>query len=548
VTDNRLVVELSNDADGFVIAEAIRVELQEIESPVMHVQVLGQDVVPPASADGVEKGSLVDFGSVDLNQSRIANVVVTNIASEEDEDLELDQPVIADPLTAAGSGFSVIQQFDQTTLGPGESTTAIIEFIAAEVGNFETELSFENNFDSPFELDLEGSGTPLSEVIDIFGDGFETEGKWLDGTLGPYLASAADDGNAVARWTFDVPVGVFEVSATWVEHPNRATDAPFRVIDGNTELDTVSVDQQFAPDDFNANGTEWERLGTFTVTDGQLIVELSDAANGYVIADAVRIEQRVVTSPDMYVQVLGNQVLDGETVDFGDATLNSPVTRTVKVSNVASSGSVPLELEDAEVDQDFGSDFTIIQDFTQTDLDPGESTTLVVEFEANVLGSAAADLSFENNDDVTFELTLTGEVDNVIEIADVLSDNFETSGRWRRGEFGVYVASPGGDGGNVARWEFDVPDGDYSVATTWIEYPNRATNAPFSVFDGNQLLDTVLVNQQTAPNDFVDDEISWHSLGQFSIDTGTLVVELSNDANDFVIADAVRIEQVANQI
>jgi hypothetical protein len=548
VTDESLIVELSNDANNYVIAEALRVELQDIESPEMHVQVFGQDVNPPASFDGVENGGSIDYGQVDLNEARTASIVVTNVASDGIDDLELGQPLIADPLTAAGSGFTVVQQFDRTTLEPGESTTAIVEFNAAEVGQFDSEVSFTNNFDSPFVLDLAGSATPFSQVIDIFDDDFETEGRWTNGAFGPYRASAAGNGSSVARWEFEVPIGVYQVSATWVEHPNRATDAPFTVLDDGFQLDTVFVDQQLAPDDFTDDGTPWESLGEFVVTGGQLVVELSDDANGYVIADAIRLEQLVLTSPQMYVQVLGEEVVNGGTVDFGDAVLDIPVTRTFKVSNVASAGSEALELEDVDLDDDFGSDFTIVQDFTQTQLDPGESTTLVVEMEANVHGSAAAGLSFDNNDDSPFQVTLTGEVDNIVEIADVLSDNFDTLGKWTDGAFGVYVASAAGGGGNIASWEFDVPDGEYNVAVTWIEYQNRATNAPFSVLNGNQLLDTIFVNQQLAPSDFQDAGYVWDSLGEFSIDSGTLKVELSNDADGYVIADAVRIEQVSDQL
>ncbi len=40
----------------------------------------------------------------------------------------------------------------------------------------------------------------------------------------------------------------------------------------------------------------------------------------------------------------------------------------------------------------------------------------------------------------------------------------------------------------------------------------------------------------------------WQSLGIFSITSGTLRVELSDDANDEVVADAVRIVPWGNQV
>jgi hypothetical protein len=79
------------------------------------------------------------------------------------------------------------------------------------------------------------------------------------------------------------------VAVTWSADPNRATNAPYTVLDGATALGTVAVNQQQAPSDFTDQGVGWKNLGTFTVTGNTLTVTLSNAANGYVIADAVRI-------------------------------------------------------------------------------------------------------------------------------------------------------------------------------------------------------------------------------------------------------------------
>ena len=74
---------------------------------------------------------------------------------------------------------------------------------------------------------------------------------------------------------------------------------------------------------------------------------------------------------------------------------------------------------------------------------------------------------------------------------------------------------------------------------------HRATNPPFSVFNGSTLLQTVSINQEQAPNDFVDAGVPWENLGSFTITSGTLVVRLTNLVNEYVIADAVRIERLS---
>jgi len=59
----------------------------------------------------------------------------------------------------------------------------------------------------------------------------------------------------------------------------------------------------------------------------------------------------------------------------------------------------------------------------------------------------------------------------------------------------------------------------------------------------------VLVNQELVPGSlaggFVDAGVGWTVLGTFTITGSTLTVTLTNAANEYVIADAIRIERVA---
>jgi hypothetical protein len=65
--------------------------------------------------------------------------------------------------------------------------------------------------------------------------------------------------------------------------------------------------------------------------------------------------------------------------------------------------------------------------------------------------------------------------------------------------------------------------------------------------DGSTVLATVDVNQELAPNDFTDAGVWWEDLGgPYNLTGTTLVVRLSDDANEFVIADAVRIVRVGD--
>lgn len=99
-----------------------------------------------------------------------------------------------------------------------------------------------------------------------------------------------------------------------------------------------------------------------------------------------------------------------------------------------------------------------------------------------------------------------------------------------------------------ASWTFPVPPvGTHRVSVTWVPHENRATNAKFSVMYAGNVLGVVLVNQQLAPNDFQDGGVGWKILGNFAISLfgSDLVIKLVNEADGFVIADAVRVDQVS---
>jgi hypothetical protein len=273
------------------------------------------------------------------------------------------------------------------------------------------------------------------EIIDDGGAGYSSVGSWLyssgQGYGGDVRYSALGTGNDVARWTFNVTPGQYRVSASWFAHSNRASNAPYTIQDGNSVLATVRVSQKVAANDVSDAGTNWEYLGgPYNITSNTLVVTLSDAANGYVIADAVRVEPYVVPP----IQIIDN----------GDAGFSK-------------AGNWPFSSG-----QGYGGD---------------------VHYSA--LGS----------------------------------------------------------GSDVARWTFAVTPGRYRVSASWFAHANRASNAPYTIFNGSTVLATVRVSQKVAANDFSDAGVSWEDLGgPYDITGNTLVVELSDAANGYVIADAVRIE------
>jgi len=121
----------------------------------------------------------------------------------------------------------------------------------------------------------------------------------------------AGRGRSTASWTFTgLSAGSYNVEATWVPAINRAANAPYTLSDGTTGLGMFPVNQKVPPAGDLFGGSAWSSLGTFPVASGTLRVQLSDNANGRVIADGVR-----VIPVQNTVQVLSlDQSLTSETV------------------------------------------------------------------------------------------------------------------------------------------------------------------------------------------------------------------------------------------
>ncbi len=92
-----------------------------------------------------------------------------------------------------------------------------------------------------------------------------------------------------------------------------------------------------------------------------------------------------------------------------------------------------------------------------------------------------------------------------------------------------------GTGSNTVTWTIKVPSaGDYSVYAWWSQNTNRATNAPYTInYEGGS--ETVRVSQLVKGG-------QWNYLGTYSFNAGDYTVVLADDANGYVVADAIKFE------
>ena len=125
-----------------------------------------------------------------------------------------------------------------------------------------------------------------------------------------------------ATWEFTaLEPGWYEVLVTFPNEGNQASNAPYTVYGGATAKGTVTVDQRVDPSGAIFEGSRWESLGSFSITGDTLRVELSDNANGNIVADAVRI---VPTGNDVQVLSLEKSLTSEDVTAQVSVTVQVP--------------------------------------------------------------------------------------------------------------------------------------------------------------------------------------------------------------------------------
>jgi hypothetical protein len=431
-----------------------------------------------------------------------------------------------------------------------------------------------------YELDL-------AQVVDDGNAGWSTTGSWFSypdpgGFQREVRFAPAGSGDSTATWTFAVTPGkTYRVSATWTPHPNRATDAPFTVLDGVRALATLAVNQEQAPGDYHFGSADWEELGgPYTVGGTALVVQLGNKANEYVIADAVRIEEvapapssiQLVDDGDTGWSTTGSWFSYPDPTAFqgdvhfalagsGDSTAGWTFAVTPGKTYRVSATWTP------HPNRATNAPYTILDGATalavlavNQELTPGDYRIGGIGWEDlggpyTVSGSTlVVRLTNVANEYVIADGVRIEEVSptpSSTQLVDDANTGWSTTGSWFSypdpgGYQGDVHFAPAGSGANTAGWTFAVTPGKtYRVSATWTPHPNRATNAPFTVFNGTTPLATVPVNQELVPGDYRIGGIGWKDLGgPYTASGTTLVVRLSDAANEYVIADALRIEEV----
>jgi cyclophilin family peptidyl-prolyl cis-trans isomerase len=309
-SDGSLTLELSGSDTGYVIADAARVE-------PLHLPTMDLQLVDNGSTSRVQYGQVIDFGTA--LQMTAAQTKVFIITNGGEVPLVLRQPtidsgryqlapyydpdsdeVITDPGTGQPVDSVVLQQLDSVAF----AITQLTDIVPGVPGTpFDATVSIQSNdvTQPAFEFFVTGSVQEHFLVVDDGDPGFDAgnfrhrpgDGRFYRNDY--HFQTPGTDGRA--SWTFvGLDPGVYRVSATWFAWHNRANNAAFRSFDGAYDPSdtsnlawTVPVDQTMAPDSVHA--ANWQEIGLLNVTGDTAVVDvLSGLSDGYVIADAVRLD------------------------------------------------------------------------------------------------------------------------------------------------------------------------------------------------------------------------------------------------------------------
>jgi len=276
-----------------------------------------------------------------------------------------------------------------------------------------------------------------------------------------------------ASWRF-IPTESkqYHIYARWTAGANRATNANYIVSHDGGDTPT-SMNQQ-------ANGGSWNLLGTYSFTQGnEYLVRLTDQADGFMIADAIKVVPIDAPPNSASWLFVANQTGQHQVYAHWTAHPNRASNASYTVQHAA--GSTPVVVNQ------------------QTD-----SATW------NLLGT------FDFIQGETYSVTLTDQADGYV-IADAIT------------------VLPPDARPNSFSWKLPIATtGQYEVYARWTSHANRASNARFTVqHDGGETLHTL--NQQT-------NGAKWILLGTYSFtQNGQYSVILTDQADGYVIADSIRL-------
>lgn len=322
---------------------------------------------------GLQDGSSTLFFDTTLVGAPVTKtIVITNLGNAN---------LVLQPATV-GAGFSIASNFTAGQIvAPGGSTSLLVQLDASASGTYATTLTFANNDadEGSFDIALNGvvqtAPTPSAHILlrELNGPGIannigaEDFGLTSLGSPTTRTLVIANTGNANLVLQPAVASSGFSI----VSNFSSSTLAPGATATLVLQLDATTLGATTGTVTFDSNDPNQTHF-TFQV-------------RGYVAP--VPSPLVIIRGPD------GSPIGNGSGVlEFGPTYIGTAATQSIVITNT---GNFDLIVQPAVV----GAGYTIVNNFTINQvIVPGASFTLVVEIDANVIGSVSSVLSFNTND------------------------------------------------------------------------------------------------------------------------------------------------------
>jgi len=286
-------------------------------------------------------------------------------------------------------------------------------------------------------------------------------------------------------------------------------------------------------------GTDYGNTGSYTLRGSLTAPKRTEPAAS---------ESRITTpavSPGELDLFMGSVALTTERpISFGYTPTGRAVDRVITIRNT---GQGTLQLESLDT-SGLPASFKLVGNPPSGPLAPGRTTSFRIRLLSQSAGSQTGQLRIHSNDRDEGQriVRLEGTATPSPLMIDDGGPGFQSSGTWNalrsgRGRNSLVAATGAGEAS--ATWTAsELIPGQYRVYASWTASPMLATDTPFTLLDGTQVLATVRINQEQPPASFSASGSFWSPLSTVSVAGNQLQVKLTNAANDRVAADAIRVE------
>ncbi|MEO1528196.1 MAG: LamG-like jellyroll fold domain-containing protein [Planctomycetota bacterium] len=319
---NGVIVEMRNTgSDGFVVADSMRIIRT---APMRALSVETRESIG-------SKGRLL-FGMTTLGTESKHTIRLRNYSFD---DLSIRS------ITTSG-GFSVDASFNPNQIVPGGEAIDLPIVVNEIAGIHEGLLTViaDQNGPSKFELRLSATkraGGDFEQIVDDGDSRFSViDGNWVARTRASvfqgdeYLSSGSYDAGKVV-YRFDTEPGSYSLWNTFETLAGYADNVVVRIIDEATGslITQTTVDQSLSDGSHASDVEGWRQVAIFQPIGQMTRVEMTNiGANGYLVADAMRLVREVMPADPEY--------------DFGLALRN--VTDTADLTSLESGDEFLVKL------------------------------------------------------------------------------------------------------------------------------------------------------------------------------------------------------------